>query len=120
MIRIVDSQQEVMKLFSIMNKIPLVDMSPETCLARCLTGAYTCVVASESPGTLCILSYSIKVAHIVALYAPGQVRRYSKILFKFLSERGITTVTAVSTRDPDAYTILTGFTADYTHFSKEI
>lgn len=118
--RWIQNFDEILSRYHLIEKIPYVDMTAATCLVRCLTGQYHCIVAETEPDGICVVSINGDKAHIVGLLADGKVKQYVQALIDELKISGIKRITAVSTRDCAAYERLTGFTREYTMYYKEV
>ena len=103
-------KHDFVKYYGWIQQIPFVDITPEICLARCLTGQYQGVTGLIKGQPIGIAVYYIKddMAFIVGLWAKNQVVRFKELFLDYLKKNNIKVIRSVSKLPSESYSKLMG------------
>ena len=111
---------EALEVWEDIQKVPLFDITHETCLARVLLGQYMLVrgYQDDEPVGLAILLTEQDKITVIALYAPNVLREFKQAFFDNLKKAGVKKVVGYSTYSPKSYERLTGMKFKYACYEK--
>lgn len=119
---IVHDQKDLIKYYTFIEKIPYIDITPETMLGRCLTKQYCCFVflEDEEPVGVLIGNVMHPTMHVVGIYLKGKLKYFREAWFAKLRELEFKVVTSGSMLPEKAYEKVTTFDKWYTVYRKEL
>ncbi len=121
MISPVTDQAEILSCYELIKAIPYVDMTPETVLAKCLTGEYEVVVdCQDEPSGIAISTKQGTTCFVVGVYAKNNVKFNMEEYIELLKSVGYTKIRAVSTKPELAYSRLLKMNKLWTVFERDI
>ena len=117
-----NTQKDILETLPLLNKIPLIDISTETMLARALLGEYGIMVNLDNDMLSGVLVYKNNFPEffIVGVYAKNQVKEMFPLVIEELREQNYTSIKAVTRLTQKAYEKVTGFKKLWSVYGRKI
>ena len=118
----ITNKEDFIKYYYLMKDIPLFDITPETCLAKCLTGEFWGYLGTGGKEPVCIVigrDYG-KMAFIVGVWAKNSLKPFLSSFWAILKDQGYTTARSSSMFDIEAYQKLLGMKKLWTVYEREL
>ncbi len=121
-IKLISSQNEVLKHIEFFKKIPYVNMSWETMLGRCLIGQYGAISFLEDNEPVGILIFENRhpELYVIGICLQNKVKDFYNLFFKEMKELKYTNIKAISKLPEAGYMKLLGFEKLWTVYGRNI
>lgn len=102
--------------------IPFIDITPEDCIGRILTGQYQAIVGiDDKPQAIVVYYFKSRIdCYIVGVWGRNNLCKYLKPFYKLLKEAGIKRTQAASTLPQEVFERATTMKRSYISYEKEL
>jgi hypothetical protein len=114
------TQQEIIAAYPFFQEIDFTDMTPETCLGRCLTGQYHCFCGKKGGHVIGFVAFYIRdsAAFVVALSGKNTLKEGLPLFIDMLKKSGIKKIRSETKIKDSVYSRLLGMEKIYSTFER--
>jgi hypothetical protein len=113
-------QSEIIESYPLFQEIDFTDMTPETCMGRCLTGQYRCFAGKEGDDILGLVALYFRdtTAFVVALSGKNSLKKGMPVFIDMLRKLGVKAIRGETKHNEAAYSRLFGMEKIYSTFER--